>query len=73
MKKLYRSTLDRKITGLSGGIAEWFGIDATLVRLILIASACFSFGTTFLIYVLSSFIVPKAPYEVLYTNNLHKL
>ncbi len=73
MKKLYRSTMDRKITGLSGGIAEWFGIDATIVRLILIVSACFSLGTTFLIYALASFIVPKAPYEVLYTNNLHNL
>ncbi|MFC5652350.1 PspC domain-containing protein [Paenibacillus solisilvae] len=72
MKKLYRSTMDRKITGLSAGVAEWFGIDPTIVRLILIASACFSFGTTFLIYVLASFIVPKAPYEVLYTSSLHK-
>ncbi|BBH22857.1 PspC family transcriptional regulator [Paenibacillus baekrokdamisoli] len=72
MKKLYRSTMDRKLTGLSAGIGEWLGVDTTIVRLVLIASACFSFGTTFLLYILSSMIVPKAPYEVLYTNNLHK-
>lgn len=72
MKKLYRSTMDRKLTGLSAGIAEWLSIDATIVRLVLIVSACISFGTTFLIYILSSLIVPKAPYEVLYNNNLNK-
>lgn len=33
-KKLYRSLTDRKISGVCGGIAKYFGIDATIVRLI---------------------------------------
>ncbi len=32
-KKLYRSSEDRKLTGLCGGLAEYFNIDATLLRL----------------------------------------
>jgi phage shock protein C len=33
-KKLYRSTTNKKIAGVCGGIAEYFGIDPTLVRLL---------------------------------------
>ncbi len=33
-KKLYKSIKDRKISGVCGGIAEYFDIDATLVRLL---------------------------------------
>ncbi len=33
MKKLFRSSTDRKICGVCGGIAEYFNIDSTLVRL----------------------------------------
>lgn len=34
MKKLYRSKTDVKISGVCGGLAEYFNIDATLVRLV---------------------------------------
>lgn len=33
-KKLYKSYTDRKILGVCGGIAEYFAIDSTLVRLL---------------------------------------
>ncbi len=33
-KKLYRSRKDYMIAGVSGGIAEYFDIDSTLVRLL---------------------------------------
>ena len=33
-KKLYRSTSDKKICGVCGGIAKYLGIDPTIVRLI---------------------------------------
>ena len=32
-KKLYKSSTDKKIAGVCGGIAEYFNIDSTLVRL----------------------------------------
>ena len=32
-KKLYKSNTDKKIAGVCGGIAEYFNIDSTLVRL----------------------------------------
>lgn len=36
MKKLYRSSTDKKIAGVCGGLAEYFGISATVVRIIFI-------------------------------------
>lgn len=34
MKRLYRSKTDRKIAGVCGGLAEYFNIDPTVVRVI---------------------------------------
>lgn len=33
-KKLYRSTTDRKILGVCGGMGEYFNIDPTIIRLL---------------------------------------
>jgi phage shock protein C len=63
MSKLFRSTTDSKVTGLCGGIAEWLGINATLVRLLVIATALCSFGTVTLLYFISSILIPKMPYS----------
>jgi phage shock protein PspC (stress-responsive transcriptional regulator) len=62
MKKLYRSRSDQKISGLCGGLAVWSGIDATVLRLVTVAAALFSFGTVLIFYIIASFIVPKEPF-----------
>lgn len=36
MKKLYRSSTNKKIAGVCGGLAEYFDIDATIVRIIFV-------------------------------------
>ncbi len=36
MKRLYRSTTDKKIAGVCGGLAEYFNIDPTIVRVIFV-------------------------------------
>ena len=40
-KRLYRSRKNRMICGVCGGVAEYFSIDPSLVRLGLILFACF--------------------------------
>jgi phage shock protein C len=62
MKKLYRSRSDKKISGLCGGLAQWFGIDATILRVITVIAAFFSFGTVALLYIILSILVPQEPY-----------
>lgn len=60
MKKLYKSQTDRKIFGVCGGIAEYFNIDSTLVRLIwVILIACF--GTGIIAYILAAIVMPDYP------------
>ena len=59
-KKLYRSRTDRKIAGVCGGIAEYFNIDATLVRLLFVAAVIF--GTAGIwVYVVCALVIPEAP------------
>lgn len=41
LKKLYLSETDKKIAGVCGGIAEYFGIDSTLVRLAWVLASIF--------------------------------
>ncbi|MCR8969640.1 PspC domain-containing protein [Facklamia sp. 7083-14-GEN3] len=57
MQRLTRSSSDRRIFGVCGGIAEYFNIDSTLVRLIFLI-AMFSGGVGFFPYVLMAIIIP---------------
>lgn len=36
MRKLYRSPTNKKIAGVCGGLAEYFGVDATIIRVIFV-------------------------------------
>ena len=58
-KRLYKSN-DRRIAGVCGGIAEYFGIDPTLVRLVW-ALVVFVGGTGLLLYFIASIIMEDAP------------
>ena len=58
MKKLYRSESNRMIAGVCGGIAEYYDIDPTLVRLAFIAVSLAG-GSGILAYLVAAVIIPK--------------
>ncbi len=58
VKKYYLSTTDKKIGGVCGGLAEYFDIDALLVRLLFVFMF-FSFGGGLLLYLLLWILAPK--------------
>ena len=58
--KLYRSQNDKMIAGVCGGLAEFFGLDVSLVRLLAILLALLG-GHGVLVYLILWIIVPKAP------------
>ncbi len=60
MKKLFKSTTDKKLCGVCGGIAEYFNIDSTIVRLVW-AIASVWFGMGILIYIIAALVMPKFP------------
>ncbi|AHV96319.1 PspC domain-containing protein [Paenibacillus sabinae] len=61
MKKLYRSERDKKFSGLCGGLAQWLGIDSTIIRLVAVIVALGSFGSFILFYLIASLIIPSEP------------
>ena len=61
-KKLYKSNTDKMLEGVCGGIAEYFGIDPTIVRLAWVVF-CALGGSGILAYIIAAIIIPSAPLE----------
>ncbi|HLD62581.1 MAG TPA: PspC domain-containing protein [Candidatus Norongarragalinales archaeon] len=59
-KRLYLSNKDKKIAGVCGGVAQYLGIDPTIVRLIWLLLA-FAGGFGILAYLVAWIIVPRNP------------
>ncbi|WP_100405425.1 PspC domain-containing protein [Bacillus solitudinis] len=59
-KRLYRTQDDRKLAGICGGLAEYFNIDATIVRILMVILFIFSVGFPVLIaYIIAAFVIPN--------------
>ena len=61
-KRLYRSRRDVIIAGVCGGIAEYFDVDPTIVRLIAVVLVL-GWGSGLLAYLIAVLIIPKNPYQ----------
>lgn len=58
-KKLYRSTHNRMVAGVCGGLEDYLNIDATVVRVLWAVLSVISVGFGILAYVLCTIIIPK--------------
>ena len=59
-KKWYRSRKDKMIGGVAGGLAEYFDIDPTIVRILFVVGLFM--GAGFLAYIVLWIVVPEEPY-----------
>ncbi|MDR1664503.1 MAG: PspC domain-containing protein [Clostridiales bacterium] len=59
-KKLYKSRTDAKLDGVCGGIAQYFGIDSTIVRIALIVFVLLG-GSGILAYIICMLVMPREP------------
>lgn len=59
-KRLYRSRTQRMLAGVCGGIAEYFNVDPTLIRLAWVVF-CFIGGSGILAYIIAAIVVPENP------------
>jgi phage shock protein C len=59
-KKLYRSVKDTKIAGVCAGIADYFDIDPTIVRLLAVF-LLFAWLSSAVAYVIAWMVIPKMP------------
>ena len=57
-KRLYKIETGKKLDGVCGGIAEYFDIDPTLVRLLWIIFSC-CWGGGIIAYIIAAIIIPK--------------
>ncbi len=59
-KKLYKSSTDKKIDGVCAGIAEYAGMDPTVIRLLWILGTVFV-GAGILAYIVAAIVMPRKP------------
>ena len=60
-KKLYRSRDNKMVAGICAGLAQYFELDPTLVRLAMVVAALISLGGGILFYIIAWLIVPEEP------------
>ncbi len=64
-KRLYKSSTDKKLCGVCAGIANFFNIDPTIIRVIFAIAAIFTTGFPFtLLYIVLAFILPEDNGEI---------
>ena len=63
-KKLYKCEKDKKICGVCAGIAKYFSLDATVVRLALVAF-CLLGGSGILAYIICAIVMPDEPSDII--------
>ena len=60
-KRLYKSKENKMLAGVCGGIAEYFNLDPTLIRLGWIVFSALG-GSGILAYIIAAIIIPQNPY-----------
>jgi len=58
-RKLRRSRSDRMVAGVCGGAAKMLGVDAALIRILLVAATILGFGTGAVLYLICWVIMPE--------------
>lgn len=64
-KKLYKSRTDRKWSGVCGGLAKYFGISSTVIRLLFVITFFAGSGTSLLVYIALAIALDKEPPELM--------
>lgn len=60
-KTLFRSREKRMVAGVCGGLADFFGVDPTIVRLLFVFGVIFGYGSLLLVYLVLFIVVPEEP------------
>jgi len=66
-KRLYKSNTDKKLDGVCAGIAEYFEIDPTVIRLAWVLFTCLG-GSGIVAYIICMIVFPEKPENVIDGN-----
>jgi phage shock protein C len=61
-KRLTKSSIDRRVSGVAGGVAEYFNVDPTLVRLLFVLFTIMG-GPGVLVYIILALVLPEDGYQ----------
>ena len=64
-KKLYKSRTDKKLCGVCGGLAKYFGIGSTMVRVIFVVLTLIGWGSAAILYLALCIVLKKEPLEMM--------
>ena len=70
--KFYRDKRNGKFLGVCAGIADYTGLDVTLVRICMIAAIVMGSGAPLLLYFIAAFMVPDKPREFAFADTEEK-
>lgn len=57
-KRIYKSSKDKVLAGVCGGVAEYFNVDPVIVRLIWVLATVI-YGVGFILYIIAAIIMPQ--------------
>lgn len=60
-KKLYKDSSNKMIAGVCAGLADYFNLDVSLVRVVFAVLAFVGVGSPFLIYLILWIVLPEKP------------
>lgn len=59
MKRLYKSSSNKMICGVCGGLGEYLNVDPTIIRLAAVLLTIFSLSTFIIVYIIAAIIMPS--------------
>lgn len=62
--KLYRNTDDKRVAGVCSGVADYFGFDVTLTRVVVLVAAVFFMPSVVIVYAILALILDEKPTEL---------
>jgi phage shock protein C len=67
--RFYRDSVNGKVMGVCAGIADYTGMDVTLIRIMMIAALFLSSGSILPIYFIAGWMTPKKPHSLDYADD----
>lgn len=71
-RKLYRSTTNKVIAGICGGLGEYFNVDPNVLRVIAAILFFITFSTCSVVYIILWIVLPKAPDYINYDRDYRR-
>lgn len=60
-RKLFRSTSDKQIAGICGGLGEYVNVDPTVMRILFVAGFFLTGSLVFWLYLVMWIVIPESP------------